>query len=124
MIQTNYAYEKCSVSELRSAFSVLELLPKKRVYADLATSIHLDFYSKFSLETRPLEFVDCSKIKDSYVITNTTRGWIEYKPLRKSLPDCVFNPPENWKRIKKIVDNDCNRYPWNKLDAVIYYVRW
>jgi len=96
----------------------------KKVYSDAGIIGHLRFYFEFQRDEylKPIDWVrDCNELKDSFVIINATRGWLEFKPFISSLPDCAINPPSNWQLIK-VIHYETNTYPYKDFNPVIYYV--
>lgn len=115
--------QKAASEDMISLYEFLKQQPKKNVYCDYGCNGHLMFYFKF---TRNEVFnyignLKCDDIKDSYVIVNATRGWIELENLKKDIPSCVKDPPKNWKIIK-IIDNPTDVGPFNYYNPVVYYV--
>ena len=111
------------VKDVLLIFDYLKEMPEKTIYSDPGTNGHLMFYFKFERNDifRPINSLRCEEVRDSYVIVNATRAWVELKSLIESIPSCVRNPPENWKKVK-VIKSDFLEYPFNLFDPVIYYV--
>lgn len=115
--------QKAASEDMILLYELFKDLPKKKIYSDYGTNGHLMFYFKF---TRNEDFkyvmnLKCDEIKDSYVIVNATRGWLDMENFKKELPLCVKNPPQNWKIIK-VIESPTDVYPFNYYNPVVYYV--
>lgn len=116
-------YLKESVRDQKKIYKFLQNKPEKLIYGDGGTIGHLRFYSKFKWDKRLKglgSWTECEDLNNSYIITYGTRGWVESHPFYKDLPDCVRNPPENWKLIKTIEGSDL--YVYGRYDPKIYFV--
>jgi len=122
-IKNIYKLQIDATKDTKLIFEELKKLPEKTVYSDGGTIGHLMFYSKFRKNHlyKPLDFRSCEELKDSYVIVNATRGWIEFSPMLKNYPLCVFERPNNWILLKTI-KSDATSYPYNLFDPQIFYV--
>jgi len=113
--------------------------PKKDIYADSHFTLpSLNYLFNFERANNLKSLGgDCAAIKDAYIIVNSTLAWVIQCPeiLSKgelwrweclaserinSFPSCVFNPPENWIKIKTI-KSGYNISPYDQYDPIIYY---
>ena len=96
---------------------------KNKIYTDGGTVGHLKLYSSFLWDNILIpigEYTNCTDIKNSYVIINATRGWIEYEPMISSFPECFKKLPKNWNFIKEISGPEIDVY--SRYNPKIYYV--
>jgi len=124
LIEKIYSYNIASTIDIKLVYEFLKERELRKVYSDAGTIGHLRFYFEFQRNDylKPIDWVrDCNELRDSFVIINATRGWLEFKPFISSLPDCVINPPSNWQLIK-VIHYETDFYPYKDFDPVIYYV--
>ena len=113
--------QRDAVKDTHLIFDELKKLPEKKVFSDSGTIGHLNFYFGFKRkDLYSLDYKTCEDLKDSYVVINATRGWIEFWPMLQSYPACVFKR-ENWILITTI-KSDAQSYPYNLFDPEIFYV--
>jgi hypothetical protein len=120
-IDTITTLQKDAVKDTHLIFEEIKKLPEKKVFSDSGTIGHLNFYFQFRRkDLYSLNYRSCDDLKDSYVIINATRGWIEFWLMLQTYPTCIFKR-ENWKLIATIV-SDAKSYPYNLFDPQIFYV--
>jgi hypothetical protein len=105
-------------------YDFLKNLPQKTIYADQGTITHLNFHFEYKRldSLKDLQWVkDCSEIKDSYVIVDGQRPWIENPDLSSKLPECIHEPPKNWELLTTIKSVDRGGISEGR-DPKIYYV--
>lgn len=94
----------------------------KPIYTSEHAAAYLRFLSGYKKDNiRVIPDFNCTKTRDSYVVTNAELGWILFEPYIKSLPSCILAPPEHWLLIKTI-DTAFREPPYNRFDPKIYYV--
>jgi len=95
LIEKNYRSHTASTTVVKLIYEFLKEESKK-VYSDDLIIGHLRFYFKFQRNDylRRIDWIrDCDELKDSFVIIDASRRWIEYKPFISSLHDCIIHPP-------------------------------
>ena len=100
--------------EFWQEYNYLKNLPRKTIYTDQGSKGFLEFYSGYEWDIRNLEYSKLEEIKDSYVIVNGSRGVVECKEMRNSLPDFAINPPKEWELLA-VIDGKI-------INPKIYYV--
>ena len=124
LIEKNYRSHEASATVVKLIYEFLKEEGLKKVYSDDLMIGHLRLYFNFQRDEylRRIDWIkDCDELKDSFVIINASRRWIEYKPFISSLYDCVIHPPPNWQLVK-VIHYKTDFYPYKYLHPVIYYV--
>ena len=100
---------KVTTRDFDEIYNFLKENPEKNIYGDEGTVTQLNFrfqYKKLNL-IKDLQLVkSCDEIKDSYVIVDGQRTWIDNMDLASRLPKCIFYPPENWIKLKEVPSLD------------------
>jgi hypothetical protein len=103
-------------------YDYLKKQPVKVIYADEGTVTQLNFRYEYKRidSIKDLQNVkSCDEIKDSYVIVDGQRPWIDNPSLSSRLPKCIYEPPENWELLTTI--KSVNREGLSNRDPKIYY---
>ena len=113
--------QRDAVKDIHLIFEEVRKLPEKNIFSDAGTIGHLNFYFRFERKNLyTLDYKSCEDLKDSYVIINATRGWIEFPPMLENYPKCIFEI-NNWVLVSTI-SSDVTSYPYNIFDPQIFYV--
>ena len=94
----------------------------KGIYADEGTVTQLNFryeYKRIDSIKDLQNIKSCDEIKDSYVIVDGQRAWIENPSFASRLPKCIYEPPKNWVLLTTI--KSVYREGINDRDPKIYY---
>lgn len=116
-------YLRDSVEDQKEIYKFLKNKDQKNVYTSGGSVGHLNFYSKFKWKNKLRgvgKYTDCNDLKDSYVVVDATRGWIENYQFLRNIPECIKEPPENWRLVKIIKGSNLGVY--NRFNPKIYYV--
>lgn len=115
-------FMKDGMLDFRQTAEFLKNQPKKNVYSDFDTIGKLDYLLAYnwSNQLRNIQNVkDASEIRDAYVVVNASRGVVEVKELRDSMPAFFKNPPNNWQIMKVIADSNNGIY--GTYNTTLYY---
>lgn len=109
------------LSDFREIAKFLEEHKSEKFFVDQSTYQYLKFYSKYKTSNLYLlEYADKSKINNSFILINCSRGIIENREMRSRIDDYLLTPKENWKLIKTIESADKGIYA--TYNPKIYYV--
>jgi hypothetical protein len=122
-ISESHEYLDQKMADYRETAEFLKNYPDKDIFAHYATAGMLDFLLGYK-RTENLKQLEQIKypyeIKDAFVIVNLSRGIVEVKEYKDTLPSFIFNPPENWIKVKVITASYIEFY--GTYDPIIYYV--
>ncbi|MFH1720969.1 MAG: glycosyltransferase family 39 protein [Candidatus Altiarchaeota archaeon] len=120
---------------VKDSYHYLKNQPVKRIYADSGTAGALSFYFGFKRKDTILsinENVACSGIQDAYVVTDSSKVWMDCRhfllegkdkidpPSCGGLPTCYYWPPREWELIASLPNpQDVSIY--QSGDTRIYY---
>jgi len=122
-IDESHEFMEQSMLDYRETADFLKQYPNTNIFTDEATCGRLNFLLGYK-RTENLKFLeqvrDPDEIKDAFVIVNASRESVEVKEFRDALPAFIYNPPENWIKVKVI--NDSYIEALGTYDTIIYYV--
>jgi 4-amino-4-deoxy-L-arabinose transferase-like glycosyltransferase len=120
-IHYRWVYLEISTYDAKAIYNLLKDLDEKPVYCSPQIGGHLNFYFKYDRK-EPVKSItridDCDEIKDSYVITNDWRGYLNIRFLSKINP-CLDSPPDKWVLLKTITGPEIGVY--SRYDPKVYY---
>jgi len=121
-INESYECMEQNMASYRETADFLKQYPDKDIFTDDATWGRLNFllgYKRIE-NLKTLEQVqDPNEIEDAFVIVNGSREAVEVKEFRDALPTFVYNPPDNWIKVKVIHSGNIIL---GTYDVIIYYV--
>lgn len=116
-------YLDSRILDTKKIYQFSKKYPEKNIYAHEGTLSFLRFYYDFHNKENLKDLTSVknrSKVRDSFVVVNGTRGVIENSQIRERLPSFAKNPPENWELVKNISGPKIGI--WGNYNPKIYYV--
>jgi hypothetical protein len=105
----------------RETADFLKQHPDKDIYVDYISWGKLRFLLGYEGAAKNLKFLERvenpDQIKDAFVVVNGSRGSFEVEVFVEKLPEFIWDPPDNWIKVKVIITS------YNVFhETIIYYV--
>lgn len=116
-------YMNGAMLDYRITANYLKDYPDKDIYADPDTIGKLDFLLGYERREnlKNIENIKNPKdIRNSFVVVDASRGYVEVPELRDTLPKFLWNPPPNWNLVQVVNESNIDFYA--SYDTKIYYV--
>ncbi|MFH0861370.1 MAG: hypothetical protein V1921_09230 [Candidatus Altiarchaeota archaeon] len=117
-----HTFMDAGMVDFRETARFLKTQPPKDIYSDYDTLGKLNFllgYERADYLKNIQNVKDPAQIRDAYIVVNASRGVVEVKEIRDSMPSFFISPPENWEVANVVTESDVGF--WGTYNTTVYY---